>query len=96
MKFKSNRIVNYSNLHHFLVTIIVIQYARTIFIVERQGCVYWELEMPWVSADSTGSARAAAQEMTREVNETLSAGGRQWGRTGPRIRSAGPVACPAT
>jgi hypothetical protein len=34
---------------------------------------------------------AAAREMTQEVNETLSAGGGQWGRSGPRYCSADPA-----
>ncbi len=46
--------------------------------------MYWGLENPWVSADSTASALAAARESTQEVNETLSAAGGQWGRA-PRL-----------
>ncbi len=33
-------------------------------------------------------ARAAARRMTQEANETLSAGGGKWGRTGPRAAPA--------
>lgn len=46
--------------------------------------MYWGLENPWVSVDSTASALAAARESTQEVNETLSAAGGQWGRA-PRL-----------
>ncbi len=51
--------------------------------------MYWGLEIPWASAGFTGSKRAALREMAGEVNETLSAGGGQWGA--PDRAIAAPV-----
>ena len=42
------------------------------------------MEIPRVSAAYTGSAWTVARETAREVNESLSAEGVKWGRTGPR------------